>query len=1098
MKHRRLTSLLFAGVFAAFVSARAQALELPPVCAELSALPTPGADSEPLPVLRATVEKLIETDPNAAAAMMCRVIPRVVRERGESSVDSAWWIGSLGTPLIAYMDRMNEAMPLLAFARPIFEKHLGPHAAEVAEIHVAYAWIATRQGRNADALAAWQEALRIREHNPGPRKIELQKILVGLAQTQSQQRQFEAAKAMLARADAILAENGETASEAAAAIQNTYINIAWREEDFAAVRRHAELAIGIEDRMASPAAQRVPAYVWLGQSLERLDEFEQAEAALRKALEIAESKQGAPLQRHQATALTNLAGLLVLRGKPAEARDTARQAIEIIEATRGADAPVLVRPLQYLASARLALGELPEALRVQERAGALIARFPNDVERPWIMAHHRNLARIQLALGEPGAARTSLEAASRAAGEDPKLLIERAATLLALGALQTETDPAAGGESIERALALYRARLPDAHPAILRTIAEQCAFDLRQIPLSVDSCDEAARRLERTRDADPFLRHDIFALVSELSGRRGDAENAYALAIRAVAAASTLGTPDPLWRADFALARVLHEQKDASLAIFFGKESIVQIERLREHFAGEERRLERGFLVDKVAVYRTVADWLMSAGRIDEGLDVLRLLKAEELYDFVLRDAQWNRESGIEFTPEETALRERYRQTLNADVGAGSVIDRLGRLSETSPLSARERAALDALLAGQEQREAARAERIRNFLARGVTRTPQPALRAVQADRLARELAAFGPDTALGFYLLTDSRLRLLIATRRGQFEYETPIDGATLKRDIGAFLDAVARREPVDARAQDLYATIARPLDQEARRAGARRLVLWLDGALRYVPFAALNDGEDYLVDRYVIETYVPRESTAAAPSAVSQSALKVRGLGVTRALEGFDALPAMADELCDVVRGPIEGLELKGRTCPRAQYGNGALEGAGFADAEFTAVRLQELLARQRDFSVLHLGTHFSLRPGNARRSYLVLGDGSRLTLDAIADLDFRDLRLVTLSACQSGLGGATTDDGREIEGLSAIVQRRGAQNVVASLWRVEDRSTARLMRELYDALPGQHGDVAAALRRSQRKLRAMREGGRRPYEHPYYWAGFLVSVD
>lgn len=1095
MKLRQALPLLSLVLAAPF----ARAFDLPPVCAEFASLPTPGADREPLAKLRADVEKLIETDPNAAVAMMCAVIPRVARERGEKSVDMAWWVGSLGTPLIAFMDRMNDALPLLAFARPIFERQLGPYATEVAEIHVAYAWIATRQGRNADAVTAWREALRIREHNPGARKIELQKVLVGLAQSLSLLRQFDAAKAFLARAEAILAENGEVASEAAAAIQNTYINIAWREEEFAAVRRHAERAIEIEEQMASPAAQRVPSHVWLGQSLERLGEFEQAEAALRQALEIAESKQGAPLQRHQATALTNLSGLLVLRGKPAEARDTARRAIEIIESRSGADAPVLVRPLQYLASAQFALGELPDALRVYERAGALIARFPNDVERPWVMSYHRGLARLQMALGEPALARASLESALAAAGDDPKLLIERAATLLALGALRSSSDKDAGRASLEQALALYRARLPDTHPAILRTIAEQCALALAAQPPDLAPCDDAEVRIERAHDTDPFLRHDVFALGSEVSARRGNAEDAFGLAIRALAAANTLGTPDPLWRADFAVAQRLQQRHDTALAIFFGKESIVQIERLRGRFAGEQRRLERSFLADKVAVYRTVADWLMSAGRIDEGLEVLHLLKAEELYDFVLRDAQWNRESGIEFTPEESALRERYLQTLSADITAGSEIDRLGRLSETSPLSTHEQAALDALLAGQQQRESARADRIRRFLAGGAASPAQPAMRTVQAERLARELAAFGPDSALAFYLLTDSRLRVLIATRRGQFEYESPVDAAALKRDIGAYLDAIARREDVTDRARALYATIARPLDQEARRAGAKRLVLWLDGALRYIPFAALSDGEHYLVDRYSIEAYVPRPGAAlAAPAARSRLPLTVRGLGITRALEGYEALPAMADELCDVVHGPIEGLERQGRTCPRAQYGEGALEGAGFADTAFTAARLQELLGSQREFSVLHLGTHFSLRPGNAHRSFLLLGDGSKLTLDAIAGLDFHDLRLVTLSACQSGLGGATTDDGREIEGLSAIVQRRGAQNVIASLWRVEDRSTARLMRELYDSLPGARTDVAAALRRAQLKVRNLREGGQRPYLHPYYWAGFLVSVD
>ncbi len=1080
----------------------ANAFDLPPVCAEFAQLPTPGSETKPLRELRVDVEKLIETDPNAAVALMCKTIPRVERERGADSSEMAWWVGSLGTPLIAFMDRMSEAMPLLAFARPIFERQLGPYAAEVAEIHVAYAWIATRQGRNADAVAAWKDALRIREHNPGPKQIELQKVLVGLAQGQSHLREFEAAKQALARAERILVQNGEAVSEAAAAIENTYINIAWREEDFAAVRRHAENLIRIEEAMANPAAQRVPGYVWLGQSLERLDEFEAAEAALRRAVEIAESKEGAPLPRHQFRALTQLAGLLVVRGKPAEAREFALRAIAIGEATRGTDAPMLVRPLQYLANAHLALGELPEALRNYERAATLVERYPKDIELPWIVAHHRGLARLQLALGERELARASLEAALAAAGNDPKMAIERAATLLDLGALRSGNDPAANRGRVAEALVLYRTRLPDAHPAILRAITEACALEIQADATNVGSCDDAAQRIERSREADPFLRHDVYALASDLSQLRGDPERSYASAIQALSAANTLGTPDPLWRADFALARRLQGRNEPGLAIFFGKESIAQIERLRGRFVGDERRLERAFLADKTTVYRTVADWLMAAGRIDEGLDVLRLLKAEELYDFVLRDAQWNRASGIELTAEEAALRARYQQLLDADTRAGSEIDRLARLRESDRISASERASLDVLLASQRQLEAARSERIRNFLAGSAAAVAPPTLRTVQTDRLARELDAFEPDTALAFYLLTDTKLRVLIATRRGQYEYEAPIDAPALRRDIGLFLEAIARREDVSERAQQLYAAIAKPLDDEARRAGARRLVVWLDGSLRYVPFAVLNDGKHYLLDRYSIQTYVPRDQTVAGLPLPKRGPvagpLTVRGLGLTRAVGGYDALPAMADELCDVVHGPIEGLERRGRTCPKDQYGNGALDGLGFADAAFTSARLQELLADERRFSVLHLGTHFSLRPGNARRSFLLLGDGSRLTLDTIANLDFHDLRLVTLSACQSGLGGAVTDDGREVEGLSAIVQRRGAQNVVASLWRVEDRSTARLMRELYHFLPREDGDASAALRRSQLKLRAVRDGTSRPYEHPYFWGGFFVSTN
>src|SRR6202034_3417782 len=95
-------------------------------------------------------------------------------------------------------------------------------------------------------------------------------------------------------------------------------------------------------------------------------------------------------------------------------------------------------------------------------------------------------------------------------------------------------------------------------------------------------------------------------------------------------------------------------------------------------------------------------------------------------------------------------------------------------------------------------------------------------------------------------------------------------------------------------------------------------------------------------------------------------------------------------------------------GWTAPCAlTRGKGALAGEGFADATFTEARLRDLLGTPGAFSVLHIGTHFRLRPGNALRSYLLLGDGSQLTLDTIGTLNFQGVDLVTLSACQTGLG-------------------------------------------------------------------------------------------
>ncbi|NJO13017.1 MAG: CHAT domain-containing protein [Gammaproteobacteria bacterium] len=62
--------------------------------------------------------------------------------------------------------------------------------------------------------------------------------------------------------------------------------------------------------------------------------------------------------------------------------------------------------------------------------------------------------------------------------------------------------------------------------------------------------------------------------------------------------------------------------------------------------------------------------------------------------------------------------------------------------------------------------------------------------------------------------------------------------------------------------------------------------------------------------------------------------------------------------------------------------------------------------------------------------------------------------------------------------------------------SLWQVEDVSTARLMRGLYGSLTSTESDAALALQRAQLSLRAFADGSRQPYDHPYYWAGFVVS--
>jgi CHAT domain-containing protein len=176
-----------------------------------------------------------------------------------------------------------------------------------------------------------------------------------------------------------------------------------------------------------------------------------------------------------------------------------------------------------------------------------------------------------------------------------------------------------------------------------------------------------------------------------------------------------------------------------------------------------------------------------------------------------------------------------------------------------------------------------------------------------------------------------------------------------------------------------------------------------------------------------------------------------------------------------------------------------------------------------------VVHVASHFRFSPGNETDSFLLLGDGSHLTLDQVRSSInlFGGVDLLTLSACETAMGGEA--NGGEVEGFAVLAQRQGAKAVIASLWPVEDTSTSLLMREMYrmrEATPGT--PKVEALRQAQLALLHGRvkptgpEDGARntevldpkmvstkpkssapsftadpaaPYAHPYFWAPFIL---
>jgi CHAT domain-containing protein/Tfp pilus assembly protein PilF len=229
--------------------------------------------------------------------------------------------------------------------------------------------------------------------------------------------------------------------------------------------------------------------------------------------------------------------------------------------------------------------------------------------------------------------------------------------------------------------------------------------------------------------------------------------------------------------------------------------------------------------------------------------------------------------------------------------------------------------------------------------------------------------------------------------------------------------------------------------------------------GVLHHVPFHALFDGQNYLLDRCEV-SYAP-SATVLALCQQRSSRTPTRALitGVADVL-----IPAALAEVQSVAR----------------QLADGGIEAETLTKERAT---LEALSALAPGCDVLHLACHGLFRADNPMFSAVKLHDGW-LTAADVMQLDLKDA-LVTLSACESGRG--TVLQGDEVIGLPRAFLGAGAASVVVSLWLVQDKTTVTLMTHWYNQL-NQGMGRAAALQAAQRALRES-------YPHPYYWAPFVL---
>ena len=290
----------------------------------------------------------------------------------------------------------------------------------------------------------------------------------------------------------------------------------------------------------------------------------------------------------------------------------------------------------------------------------------------------------------------------------------------------------------------------------------------------------------------------------------------------------------------------------------------------------------------------------------------------------------------------------------------------------------------------------------------------------------------------------------------------------------------------------QQIYSWLIAPVAADLTAQKIQTLVFVLNGRLQQVPMAALYDGQQYLLEKYSIALTPSLQLTDARPLARQELRVLAAGLSqeVTARGQIFPALENVPQELKQ-----IESV------FPNAKI---------LLDREFTTTNLQQRL--QADFPVIHLATH-GLFSSDPEDTFIVTGNEASSNADsedntpdntinlnqlskAIAVNKINQPELIVLSACETATG-----DDRAILGLAGVAVRSGTRSTLATLWAVEDASTAQVMGQFYQEFKQPNIKKVTALQHAQLSLlQSLRDNP--PLEdlanlppHPYYWSPYVL---
>ncbi len=526
--------------------------------------------------------------------------------------------------------------------------------------------------------------------------------------------------------------------------------------------------------------------------------------------------------------------------------------------------------------------------------------------------------------------------------------------------------------------------------------------------------------------------------------------------------ARQMSMPSVEWECLYYLGQICETRNQPDSAIAYYQAAAEVLLGIRKRIGLEEA--EKGFMSygEKQDVYKRLIELLIKQGRPDQAMQYLEQSKSKMIQESfgnlkpAIQDKQLNQD--LERIDDARLKKEALEKQLQEEKAKPAQEQNVTRIDNISTTLARTESDFNKLMFELQTAN----ENIFNFI-------------TINPFSLGDVQEGLPEEAVLLEYFMTAERLYIFVIQKGRKFRVEeVKVGSAELEGLVDYYLSLVKNVDPgadedLRSSSRKLYDYLIRPVAAEILPKNVVIIVPF--GILYYLPFHALTRAVETDRDEYLIEW---KKIVYLTSSTWLDIMKKIK----TRKVESLFAY------------GDPDG------SLPGAQQEVKVLKDSIFTKAEvFTLddATKDRFLTDAKNFNIIHLATHGYLESDPLKSYILMAGADDKLTLLDIAGYTaLRDNTfLVFLSACETAVEKGRSN-GRELMSLAKAFTTAGPPSLIATLWKIPDVSTSRLVTAFYNELKRKKG-VADALRDAQLSVISNAQ-----YHHPFYWAGFLLFGD